>query len=163
MWPVTSRSKPVMLGIRRGLASSRIFPDPEIAQDLRADAVDARVPLGAGRWRAGSPVSPAGPGRFRAVQEDDHARLHARQRCLRLVDARRCADRRPGRGNRAPRAARGRAPASPCPAGSRPWSAPGALRSRLQSIYACSVNSPCADCDRLGQVTRSTSVSCRLR
>ena len=43
-YPVTSRPKPDMLGHPRGAAMSRILPTPEVAQDLRADAVGGADP-----------------------------------------------------------------------------------------------------------------------
>ena len=103
-----------MVGMRRGLASRRILPDAEVAQDLRADAVGARVPFALRRAVDSALAGQAGEqglAVFRAVQQDDDAVAVLGQRRLRLVDRNRIAACCPDRGSRAPRAVHARAPA----------------------------------------------------
>ena len=66
-----------MLGMRRGLPSSLMRADAEVAQDLRADAVGAQVPLRGRRApaprRSGATRSISWPALSRAVEQHDHA------------------------------------------------------------------------------------------
>ena len=114
--PVTSRSKPAMLGILRGRASSRILPDVEVAQDLRADAVVAQVHLRRRRRlvgeRAAAQLAGAISGRCSSTTTPRPASRDRRERAGNAPRVRRALRRRAGR---SPTAARARAPASRCP------------------------------------------------
>ncbi len=84
--PVISRPKPVMLGILRGLAEQAHLADAQRAQDLRADAEQARVPLRGGAVVAAVEAGEQLAAGHRAVEQHDHAGLGCGQGRERLID-----------------------------------------------------------------------------